>query len=104
MNRCIISEQFVALSRAAFGSIYDSVSLENLQYHLLLCIRSIGHGKASRRLQLDIANRISQMMRLMDEDTYVQDTTATAEMERRTVWCCFALDSLLANGNNKVDL
>jgi Fungal specific transcription factor domain len=83
--------------------IYDEVTLLNLQCHLLLSIHSIGHGNEHRAwLQLGIAIRIAQALRLTDEDSYRDDNTADAEMKRRTFWCCFALDRLIANGKDRL--
>ncbi|KAH6672097.1 fungal-specific transcription factor domain-containing protein [Halenospora varia] len=96
------SEHFAKLARASLQPMYDDITLLNMQCHLLLCIHSIGHGNEHQAwLRLGIAIRVAQALRLWSEDAYLEENTIDAETKRRTFWCCFVLDRLLANGNDR---
>jgi hypothetical protein len=81
---------------------FDDISLLNMQCNLLLCIHWTGQGDENRAwFQLGIATRIAQALRLSFEDSFRTDDVITAETKRRTFWCCFALDRLMANGSDR---
>ncbi|CZR69362.1 uncharacterized protein PAC_19262 [Phialocephala subalpina] len=96
------SEHFASLARSSILPTYDDINLTNMQCHLLLCIHGIGHGNEHQAwMQLGVATRIAQALRLFDEKSYRGVTVVYGETKRRIFWCCFALDRLLANGNDR---
>lgn len=93
---------------------YDKPSLATVQACLVLCIYEIGNGAGDQGwLRLGHAIRLAQLLNLhkLDSDnvklpkqrsSQSSDSTTLLESKRRTFWCVFCLDRLLANGREKL--
>jgi hypothetical protein len=80
---------------------------------LLRCIYEIGEGSEHRGwLRLGHATRLAQLLPLhklnfdqnqMDwSSSTLSNYTTDLETKQRTLWCCFCLDRLLANGRDRI--
>ncbi|XMA19459.1 hypothetical protein WAI453_012250 [Rhynchosporium graminicola] len=76
------SEHFASLAQASMLSTYDQISLLYIQCNLILCIHWTVHGDEHRAwLQLGVATRIAQSLRLPFEDSLSQDDVALTEIK-----------------------
>ncbi|OJJ45197.1 hypothetical protein ASPZODRAFT_547599 [Penicilliopsis zonata CBS 506.65] len=117
VSRCIspanISERYASLARQELDKTYDVPSLTTVQSCLVLCIYEIGDGAEHKAwLRLGHAVRLAQLLQLHRLDSNPSqlnwgnhpptESASLAESMRRTFWCCFCLENLLANGRDRV--
>lgn len=84
-----------------------------IQCSLILCIYEIGEGAEHRGwLRLGHAAKLAQLLQLHKQDAHfgIMDwgkstesySAVVNESKRRTFWCCFCLERLLANGRDRL--
>lgn len=96
------SEHFADLARGELAGLFEEVSLLDLQCYLLLTLVEMGCGHEHRAwVMLGIAIRFVHILRLDTEDKFERTDWVDAECKRRTLWCCFILDKLIANGSDR---
>ncbi|KAH8646242.1 fungal-specific transcription factor domain-containing protein [Xylariales sp. PMI_506] len=108
-----VSDEFAELARRELDQISDAPSLVGVQCALILCIYEIGEGSEHRGwLRLGWAARSTQLLQLHRQDSSPNqldwgnlappNSSTLAEVRRRTFWCCFCLERLLANGRDRI--
>jgi hypothetical protein len=101
------------MARKSSSDTYDEPSLINLQCCLILCIYKAGEGSEFKSwLRLGHVIRQAQLLQLHKQDSDQRrfdwgssappTSLLAAEIRRRTFWCCFCLDKLLANGRDRI--
>lgn len=107
------SDSYAELAQKELSRSYEDPSLVAIQCCLVLSVHEIGKGSEYRGwLRLGHAARLAQLLRLhkQDSDLGLMDwgdamaptSVTTAESKRRTFWCCFCLEKLLANGRDRI--
>jgi hypothetical protein len=107
------SDNYAELALKELGHSYEEPSLVVIQCCLMLSIHEIGQGSEYRGwLRLGHAARLAQLLRLHKQDSNMglmdwgdaltPTCSTTAESKRRTFWCCFCLERLLANGRDRI--
>ncbi|KAL3427200.1 transcriptional regulatory protein PB1A11.04c 1 [Phlyctema vagabunda] len=108
-----IGDRYAGLARRELQSIYYEPSLSTIQSCLILCLYEVGQGSEHQGwLRLGHAIRLAQLLHLHKQDAdqrqflWGNESPATSlsiiESRRRTFWCCFCLDKLLANGRDRI--
>lgn len=108
-----VSELYAELARKSLNDTYDEPSLLTIQCCLILCVYEAGEGSEFKSwLRLGHAIRLAQLLQLHKQDSDHRrfdwgnsapaSSPSSAEMRRRTFWCCFCLDKLLANGRDRI--
>ncbi|EXJ92515.1 hypothetical protein A1O3_01067 [Capronia epimyces CBS 606.96] len=94
-------------------SVFNQPSITSIQCCLILCVVEVGHGLEHQAwLRVGHAARLAQLARLhkedLDETSFVWGSPRPVlvptelEVRRRTFWCMYCLDRLLANGRDRI--
>ncbi|OKL60162.1 hypothetical protein UA08_04900 [Talaromyces atroroseus] len=106
---CIIA----LTSRKEVDSLCNQPSITHIQCCLILCVVEVGEGLEHQAwLRLGHAARLAQLARLHKQDpehtnfdwgdALREYSLTELEIRRRTFWCLFCLDHLLANGRDRI--
>lgn len=101
-------------ARIEVSKLSEQPSVTAIQCYLILCVVEVGDGLEHRAwLRIGHAVRLSQLARLHKED--MEQTSfdwgapskqtrgrTDIEVRRRTFWCMFCLERLLANGRDRI--
>lgn len=109
-----VANHFGELTRRELDRNYNKPNLATIQVCLILAIHEYGQGADHDGwLSLGHAIRLAQLMKLhkLDSDTTSPefifsskpaDSLTILESKRRTFWCAFNLERLLANGKDRI--
>ncbi|KAH8175169.1 fungal specific transcription factor domain-containing protein [Sarocladium implicatum] len=108
-----LGDYYEEAARRELSDLDDEPSLVMIQCCLILCIYEIGEGAEHRGwLRLGHAAKLAQLLQLHKQDANfgIMDWGKSAESysavvnesKRRTFWCCFCLERLLANGRDRL--
>jgi len=93
--------------------IFDQPSVTTIQCCLILCVIEVGEGLEHQAwLRVGHAARLAQLARLHKQDLEQTNfnwgqprpthNITELEVRRRTFWCTFCLEKLLANGRDRI--
>ncbi|KAH7026726.1 uncharacterized protein B0I36DRAFT_366253 [Microdochium trichocladiopsis] len=108
-----LTEYYEDAARRELSLCYEEPSLVVIQSCLILCVYEVGEGAEHRGwLRLAHAAKLAQLLQLHKQDTdlglmdwgqsRVSRSATVDECRRRTFWCCFNLERLLANGRERL--
>ncbi|RDW69290.1 hypothetical protein BP6252_08310 [Coleophoma cylindrospora] len=108
-----VGERYAEFARLELRAIEYEPSLCTIQSCLILCIYEIGRGAEHQGwLRLGHAIRLAQLLHLHKQDADQRQflwgnssppaSLSVIESRRRTFWCCYCLDKLLANGRDRI--